>query len=156
MSAKLAPQAFVQKGEGAARIARAGWVVAEKASLPRGVHRGVALQSPLGDIGRAHAMKPVVGEVAEPREVVEAVGAEGSPVAMDFEHEGALGGFEVKPGERRGGARELGVGRVEQQGAGGRGEGGCGCRGGLPATDSIASCHIAEVWQNLVNCHMSA
>ena len=101
-------------------------------------------------------MKPGVGEVAEPREVVEAVGAEGSPVAMEFEHEGAFGGFELQSRDRRGGARELGVGGVEQQGPGGRGEGGCGCRGGLPATDSIAFCHVVKIWQNLVFCHILA
>jgi len=80
------------------------------------------VQSPLRDVGGAHAVKSGVGEVAEPREVVESVGPEGSPVAMQLEHEGALGGLEPKPRHRRGRARELGVGGVEQQRAGG---GGC-------------------------------
>ena len=58
-------------------------------------------------------MEAGVGEVAESGEVVETIGAERSPVTMQFEHEGALGRLEAEPGDGRGRARELGVGGVE-------------------------------------------
>ena len=111
--------------EGAAGVGVGDGVVLDGGVVPDLVDGGAGVESELDDEAGEDAEEGGVGEVSVADEVVEAVGAEGRPVAMDFDDEVAGGGGELHFVEGRG----LGFegGRLEQGGARGGG-----VRGGRP------------------------
>src|SRR5687767_16007155 len=85
------------------------------AVLPRRVHRRIAVEPELCDISLVHAMKARVIVVSESREVVETVGPDRTPGAIQLEHKDALRRLEAKPRDRRRGLREFVVFRMPQR-----------------------------------------
>src|ERR1035441_5544535 len=110
--------------EGSAGVALLDGVVVDVGVGPDLVDGGVGVETELDDEAGDDAEEGGVGEVAAAHEVVKAVGAEGSPVAVDFDHEVAGRGGES--GFEDGGSRGVERGGNEQRGLG---RGDCGVRG---------------------------
>src|SRR2546425_11829727 len=104
-------------------------VVRNRGLAPGRSHGGIAVDAELGHESRDHAEEARASEVAALHEVVEPVGAERGPVALDLDHEGAFAGLESGAERGRGalpqggarGARERGFAGRHRVGPAGRG-----------------------------------
>jgi len=109
----------------AARVVLAHRVVRDAGVAPHRRHVRIAVNPELRHESRDHPEEPAVIVVAALHQVVEPVGAERRPVAMDFDHEGTRARLEAGT-ERVGGALPHGGTRgvVKVRRAGGDGGGG--------------------------------